>query len=41
MEMLFRRFPIQHRIWFIQLLALLGMALMLFIVLKQERASFT
>jgi methyl-accepting chemotaxis protein len=41
MEMLFRRFPIQHRIWFILLLALVGMALMLFIVLKQERASFT
>ncbi|MBB1486905.1 methyl-accepting chemotaxis protein [Oceanospirillum sediminis] len=41
MEMLFRRVPIQQRIWLILFLALSVMALMLFIVLKQERASFT
>lgn len=41
MESLFRRLPIKQRIWLILLLAFMGMALMLFIVLKQERASFT
>lgn len=41
MESLFRRLPIKQRIWLILLLAFAGMTLMLFIVLKQERASFT
>ena len=41
MEKIYRRFPIRHRIWFILFLALLGMAMMLFFTLKQERENMT
>ena len=40
MELVFRRFQIQHRIWFILLLTFTCMALLIFFTLKQERESF-
>jgi len=40
MESLFRRFNIHHRIWFMLALAFICMALLLYITLKQERASY-
>ncbi|MDX1398857.1 MAG: cache domain-containing protein, partial [Oceanospirillum sp.] len=40
MDSLFRNFRIQHRIWFMLLLTFTSMAALLFITLKQERASF-
>ena len=40
MESLLRRFHIRHRIWFMLTLTFISMALLLFITLKQERASY-